>query len=140
MRILLIHAEKFWWKVTRPVRIPVRDELTEENREGSGENVLVAFTCIESIDEENIEEKCKKAVESIIEVSSRIGIKNIIVYPYAHLSNQLGDLNITIRALRMIILGLSEKGLNIKQSPFGYYKEFMLHCKGHPLAEALRVI
>lgn len=140
MRILLIHAEKFWWKVTKPVRIPIRDELTNENREGEEENVLVAFTCIESIDEERIEEKCLKAVESIMEVSSRIGVRKVVVYPYAHLSNQLGNLEVTVKALRMITQNLMDKGYQVKQSPFGYYKEFMLHCKGHPLSESLRVI
>jgi len=140
MRILLIHAEKFWWKVTKPVRIPIRDELNEGNIEGEFTNVLVAFTCVEVDDEVALEEKCKKAVEEIIEVSSRIGVKNVIVYPYAHLSNKLGGLENTIKALRIITTILSEKGFKVKQSPFGYYKEFILHCKGHPLSESLRVI
>ncbi|MEM4482769.1 MAG: threonyl-tRNA synthetase editing domain-containing protein [Candidatus Methanomethylicia archaeon] len=140
MRILLIHAEKFWWKVTKPVRIPIRDEITSENSEGEFENVLVAFTCVEADDEENFEEKCMKAVESIIEVSSRIGVKSVIIYPYAHLSNKLGGLETTIKILRIITTILSEKGFKVKQSPFGYYKEFILHCKGHPLSESLRVI
>jgi len=81
-----------------------------------------------------------KAVESIMEVSSRISVKKVILYPYAHLSNQLGGLEVTVKALRIITQNLMEKGYQVKQSPFGYYKEFMLHCKGHPLSEALRVI
>ncbi|MEM3615827.1 MAG: threonyl-tRNA synthetase editing domain-containing protein, partial [Candidatus Methanomethylicia archaeon] len=137
MRILLIHAEKFWWKVTKPVRIPIRDELTDENREGNVDNSLIAFTCIEKLDESDMENKCMKAVDEIIEVSSRINVKNIVIYPYAHLSNQLGSLENTVKALRLIVQGLMEMGYQVKQSPFGYYKEFMIHCKGHPLSESL---
>ncbi|MEM2136619.1 MAG: threonyl-tRNA synthetase editing domain-containing protein [Candidatus Methanomethylicia archaeon] len=140
MRILLIHAEKFWWKVTKPVRIPIRDELTDENREGNVDNSLIAFTCIEKLDESDMENKCMKAVDEIIEVSSRINVKNIVIYPYAHLSNQLGSLENTVKALRLIVQGLMEMGYQVKQSPFGYYKEFMIHCKGHPLSESLRII
>lgn len=136
----MIHAEKFWWKVTKPVRIPIRDELTDENREGNVDNSLIAFTCIEKLDESDMENKCMKAVDEIIEVSSRINVKNIVIYPYAHLSNQLGSLENTVKALRLIVQGLMEMGYQVKQSPFGYYKEFMIHCKGHPLSESLRII
>lgn len=136
----MIHAEKFWWKVTKPVRIPIRDELTDENREGNVNNSLIAFICIEKLDESDMENKCMKAVDEIIEVSSRINVKNIVIYPYAHLSNQLGSLENTVKALRLIVQGLMEMGYQVKQSPFGYYKEFMIHCKGHPLSESLRTI
>jgi threonyl-tRNA synthetase len=33
---------------------------------------------------------------------------------------------------------LEKEGFEVHKSPFGWYKEFIVHCKGHPLAEANR--
>lgn len=140
MRILLIHAEKFWWKVKQPARISVRDKLIDENKEFEASNVLVAFIAVERKDEGELEKTCRKAVDAIIEVSGRIGVKTVILYPYAHLSTNLSKPQNAVKALRIVYELLKSREFEVYKSPFGYYKEFILHCKGHPLAESLRVI
>lgn len=140
MRILLIHAEKFWWKVKQPAKISVKDKLIDENKEFEASNILVAFTAVERKDEEELEETCRKAVDAIVEVARRIGVKTVIIYPYAHLSTNLSKPQNAVKALETICELLKSRKFKVYKSPFGYYKEFILHCKGHPLAESLRVI
>jgi len=140
MKILLIHAEKFMWRVREKAKVSISDTLTDENEHVEIENVLVAFTTFEKEDEKNVEAISKRAVENIIEVAERINVKKVVLYPYAHLSKKLGKPTKAIEALDTISEKLSEKGYEVIRSPFGYYKEFLLHCKGHPLAESLREI
>ncbi|MCS7386016.1 MAG: threonyl-tRNA synthetase editing domain-containing protein [archaeon GB-1867-005] len=140
MRILIIHAKSFWWKVRQPARISLRDEVTEENAEFKIENALIAFTAVEKSDEQNLEKSCERAVEAIKEVAGRVKVKQIILYPYAHLSTNLSKPSTAIKALKTIHEKLVRQGFSVYRSPFGYYKEFILHCSGHPLAESLRVV
>lgn len=140
MRILLIHAEKFWWKVHQPARISIRDSLTSENKEFETANTLVAFTAVEKKDESEVEDACRRAVKAIIEVAGRLGVNKIILYPYAHLSTDLSKPKTAVKVLKKIYEMLRERNFEVYRSPFGYYKEFILHCKGHPLAESLRII
>ncbi len=138
MRLLLIHAKKFWWKIREPAKISFRDEV--EVDEVEVKDVLVSFTCVEKSDEVNIEDSVSRAVEAIVEVASRIGVKKIVVYPYAHLSKNLSKPEIAVKVIHGIETKLKEVGFEVYRSPFGYYKEFILHCIGHPLAESLRLI
>ena len=65
--------------------------------------------------------------------------KNIVLYPYAHLSSNLASPEIAVK-----VLDESEKKLKkdfkVLKAPFGYYKEFELKVKGHPLSELSREI
>jgi len=140
MKILIIHAEKMWWKVTKPVRISLKDEIKSKNKENGGENILVAFTCVEREDEDRLKEKVSRATDDLVDVAGRVKVDEIILYPYAHLSDHLSKASSALRALKLLEKRLEEKGIRVKRAPFGYYKEFMLHCKGHPLSESLRVI
>jgi len=140
MRILIIHAKSFWWKVRQPARISLRDEVTKENAELKIENVLVAFTAVEKSDEQKLEESCEKAVNAIKQVANRVKVNRVVLYPYAHLSTNLSKPSTALLALKEIYEKLKREGFEVHRSPFGYYKEFILHCSGHPLAESLRVI
>ncbi|MCS7373412.1 MAG: hypothetical protein NDF56_00285 [archaeon GB-1845-036] len=32
MKIMIIHAEKMWWKMIKPVRMPLKDEINSKNK------------------------------------------------------------------------------------------------------------
>lgn len=139
MRALLLHARKFWFKA-KSKAIKEAEELGGDiPGEGEAENALVAFVTVEDKDKENLEEVVNKAVEDISDVASKVGASKIVVYPYAHLSKLLAPPRIAVQALKLLAAKLSEKsGLPVLRAPFGWYKEFMLHCYGHPLAELSR--
>jgi threonyl-tRNA synthetase len=66
--------------------------------------------------------------------------KNVVLYPYAHLSKKLGDPETAIKILKETEKELQEEKFNVSRAPFGYYKSFELKVKGHPLSELSREI
>ena len=139
MKLLLIHADRFWWRVREAARgLRVRDE--PEPAEAELTDVVVAFTCVEEGDGARLGEVVAKAADAIAEFAGRVKCEKVLLYPYAHLSTRLAKPDVAMSVLRELQAVLVARGLAAIRSPFGYYKEFMLHCKGHPLSEAFRDI
>lgn len=139
MRMLLIHADSFAYKV----KSKAVAEPEEGVREGSGasmKEVLVAFCTVEKGDEKNPELVASKAAREISEVATKVGAKNVMIYPYAHLSSDLGSKAAAIPILESLEARVKAEGFNVHRSPFGWYKSFSLSCKGHPLSELSRSI
>lgn len=139
MRMLLIHSDYLEYEV-KDKALKKPEEISEEQKKGRLEEVLAAFISVEKIDEQNPEEVVEKAVKEIEDVASQVKTKNMFVYPFAHLSSELGSPDIALKILKEIEERLKEKGYNVRRAPFGYYKAFKLSCKGHPLAELSRTI
>ena len=76
---------------------------------------------------------------NIEEIAKQINVKNIVLYPYAHLSSNLSSPEVAIKILDEAEKFLKKK-FNVTKAPFGYYKEFELKVKGHPLSELSREI
>ena len=136
MRILLIHAERFSYRVREPAI-----ERPEENikKEDSWKNVLVVFTTVERGDERD-ESIVERACDDIIDVLKRVGAGGAVIYPYAHLSSELAPHEDAVSILSRMEKSLRDRGVNVLRAPFGWYKEFMLKCYGHPLSELSRSI
>ncbi len=139
MRTLLIHAKSFWYRVTERA-IEAAEAVDESRRSASFENALVAFTTVEEGDEKNVEKLVEQAAEDIASVAKRVGAKTIVVYPYAHLSPNLAPPAAAVKVLDALVELLKAKAgsTSVFRAPFGWYKEFELHCYGHPLAELSR--
>jgi threonyl-tRNA synthetase len=135
LKVLQLHCTDFTYRVTKET--PVAEHPPDPS-EGSYENVLVCFTCYEKQDEGREAEIIGAYVENIKMDTGRIGCKNVLLYPYAHLSHQLGSPRRAKKFLADLVEALGKEGLVISKSPFGWYKAFTLDCKGHPLAEAYR--
>jgi len=139
MRLLLIHADHFEYEVkNEAVKEP--EPVLESNRKDVMDDVLVAFCTVEKADEKNPDQIAAKAAESIKEVAGWVKTKSIMVYPYAHLSSNLGSKEYAIPLLQRLGSSLQDEGYNVKRSPFGWYKSFEIRCKGHPLSELSRTI
>ncbi len=139
MRILLIHSDHFEYEVKdKAVKHP--EEISEAQRKGSMDEALVVFCTIEKDDEKDPDLIKTKASDSIREVAEQVGTKNIVLYPYAHLSSNLGSRDTAIPLLQSMEKTLVDQGYNVKRSPFGWYKSFLIRCKGHPLSELSRSI
>ena len=139
MKLLLIHASRFWWKLRGEARgLKVRDE--PEPEEEDLEEVVVVFTAVEAGDEGSLEEVVERAAKAVLEFSGRVGCRKVVLYPYAHLSTELARPGTARIALERLGEELEAGGIEVHKAPFGYYKEFILHCKGHPLSEAFRDI
>ncbi|MCF7910724.1 threonine--tRNA ligase, partial [Candidatus Pacearchaeota archaeon] len=79
----------------------------------------------------------EKFVENVMDLAKQVNAKNILLYPYAHLSDNLAAPEIAIKVLEDSGKQLG-KFFEISSAPFGYYKEFEVKVKGHPLSELSR--
>ncbi len=134
MKILLLHCDYVSYK---PKKVAIKkgaDEVTTEDLEGKRiEEVLAVFTSIEQGDSDK---EIEDIVKEVKKVYDNVGAKNLLLYPYAHLSSNLASLDEAPKVLLKLWEAL-KKGVNAHcyKSQFGWYKEFELKCKGHPLAE-----
>ncbi|MBU4070318.1 MAG: threonyl-tRNA synthetase editing domain-containing protein, partial [Nanoarchaeota archaeon] len=138
MKILSLHCDYIKFK---PLKKALRkiDELSEEEKkEKEVKEVLVVLTAVEKSDGD-VEKVVQELVKNIKEIVEQVRVKNIVLYPYAHLSSDLGSPEIAIDVLSKTEKEL-KKSFNVVKAPFGYYKEFELKCKGHPLSELSREI
>ena len=130
MKILFIHADYIEYEIKEKA---IENAEEVENKKDKMEEALVAFISVEDEDEWH-----GKAVEEIENVASMLNTKNIMLYPYAHLSRNLAPPQKAMEILKAIEEDLEE--YNVKRAPFGWYKAFKISCKGHPLAELSRSI
>jgi len=142
MRILMIHADEFSYNVTeRTGAVGKGHELDPEMEKGSTGDALVVFCASEKGDEKGVESVASQVSKTAADHARRINTNTIMVYPYAHLSSNLSSPRVATRVLDRINELLSaQDDLEIKRSPFGYYKAFSLKCKGHPLSELAQTI
>ena len=137
MKILSLHVDYINFKPLKKALKKIAD-LEEKEKEGQkvGES-LVILTAVEKGD--IVRESVKKLVENIKDIAGQIGIKSVVLYPYAHLSNNLAEPETAEEILKQAEKEL-KKSFKVVRAPFGYYKEFELKVKGHPLSELSREI
>ena len=141
MRILLIHADRFSFRVTGETSVAMPSELQKAGSEGEVAECLVVFVAAEKGDEADIESVVNQAIGEILSLAGQIGIDHLVVYPYAHLSSTLSSPRVAVRLLDEICRRLqSHDDFKILRAPFGYYKAFEIACKGHPLSELAKTI
>src|SRR3990172_1598289 len=89
MRLLLVHADRFSFRVTQ------KTALAEPLPEGKGHSVhvdkdcLVVFCTIERVDGDNAEAAATQAAAEIADVAAKVRVNSVVIYPYAHLSHDL---------------------------------------------------
>lgn len=135
MRVLQLHCRDFNYKTLKETPVA---EYPPFPKEGVYENILVCFTCFEKQDVDREAEIIEQYAENIKIDTERIGCKQVLLHPYAHLSHELGSPKRAKKFLVDLEARLKAEGIDAHRSPFGWYKAFRLYCKGHPLAEAYR--
>ncbi len=137
MKILTLHVDYINFK---PLKKALKNiaELSDVEKKGHevGES-LVVLTAIEKGD--SISESVNELVKNIKDIAAQVKTKNVVLYPYAHLSNNLATPDVAEEILKEAEK-LLKKDFKIIRAPFGYYKEFELKVKGHPLSELSREI
>jgi threonyl-tRNA synthetase len=136
MKMLLIHADFIEWVPTKKALKSAEGAEKVQNR---AEETLVAFTAVEKRDDKNPKAVAKNAVKEILDVYNKVHAKNVVLYPYAHLSSDLGSPDKALSLLKDIESGVKKK-VPVKRAVFGWYKAFNLKAKGHPLAELSKEI
>ena len=136
MKILTLHCDFIRFK---PVEKAIKSAEEIEKKEVLVNEVLVVFMAVEKDDENNVSIITKNTEREIISIASQVKAKNIVLYPYAHLSPNLSSPEIALKIMKDLEKSLKEK-YSVTRAPFGWYKTFEVKCKGHPLSELSREI
>ena len=136
MRTLYIHADSMEFESKK--KTPVAEDMKENMHSGKMEEVLVVFVTVEKGDEEAGPQVTAEAVNDIIETMKQVGAERVMIYPYAHLSNDLAKPRACLDILRKMEDMIKAKNVEVLRAPFGWYKAFSVKCKGHPLSELSR--
>jgi threonyl-tRNA synthetase len=134
MRILTVHAD---YIEVEPKKEAIKEpEQLSKSGPERYEEVLVAFSAIEEGDEE--ESAARSLAEETAKVADQVKTKNILLYPWVHLTSKPSKPLLAKGAILKAEALLREKGYAANHSPFGWYKAFNIKSKGHPLSELSR--
>jgi len=129
MRIITLHCDYIRFKALKKALKKAEDLKSKEEVEVK--EPLVILTAVESGDSNN---EIKQLIDSVKKTAKEVKAKNIVLYPYAHLSSNLASPETALSVLEKAEKEL-KKSFNVTRAPFGYYKSFELKVKGHPLSE-----
>lgn len=138
MKLLLIHSDFIEYEMKKQAG-KFAEEVPEDRRKQRMEECLSVLISVEKVDEASPDQAVLQAAHEVRDVARQVKTNRVMLYPYAHLSRELGSPD----AAKKIFVKLEEdlkKDMEVKRSPFGWYKSFTLHCKGHPLSELSRSI
>lgn len=137
MKLLLIHSDFIEYEVKEKAiphpeeAIKTKDRLDE---------ALTVFIAVEKVDEKSPIQAVDEATKEILKTAQQLKVKNIMLYPYAHLSSDLASAKAGKDILVLLEQEVKKQKFTVKRSPFGWYKAFTISCKGHPLSELSREI
>lgn len=139
MKILNLHVDYIKFKPLKKALKGISELSAGEKEEREIKEALVVLCAVEKSDG-NVEKIVENLVENIKEIAKQVNAKNIVLYPYAHLSSNLSSPEIAQKVLEKAEKELLKNKFRVVRAPFGYYKEFELKVKGHPLSELSREI
>jgi threonyl-tRNA synthetase len=134
MRALQLHVDSIEYE---PVAVEGRVFEEVDKRRYRVEEAVVLFT---SVEREDTPEVASEMLRQVAEFMGRLGVKRLLIYPYAHLSPDLARPEKALELLRRMEMEARSMGIEVHRAPFGWNKRFTLSVKGHPLAEQLRVV
>jgi threonyl-tRNA synthetase len=139
MKTLNLHVDYIKFKPLKKALKSIEELPADEKEEKHVKEALVVLTAVENTDQD-VKSSVKDLVKNVEDISKQLGTKKVVLYPYAHLSKNLGAPKIAQEILIKVQKELEKKDYEVARAPFGYYKEFELKVKGHPLSELSREI
>ena len=133
MRILQQHLDFIEYE-PKEKEISAAEEA--ERKKYHYDEIVVLFTSVEKGDDDEV---ARKAIEGTNDFLGKLKVNRIIIYPYAHLSQNLARPKEALEVLKAMEKYAKEAGIETYRSPFGWNKAFQIKVKGHPLAEQSRV-
>lgn len=136
MRVLFWHVENFKSTITEKGRSSFYEQPYK--KEISADNSIVAFIAVEDEDMERENEVVEKFVKFIKKHSKTLGVKSVVIHPFAHLFVKLAPPEKAANILKTIQLKLKNEEINVERTPFGWFNELSIKAKGHPISRVAR--
>ncbi len=135
MRALVWHADLFEYKL-----IEKESRVAERGEPGDGRSLTDLIVSLTTIEEGDGGREVDEMAGELMKIAREVGSNEVLIYPYAHLSNRLATPDEALRALELLTERLIGSGFEAFRAPFGWTKSFKVQVKGHALAEQLRVV
>ena len=132
MKILQMHTEFIEYT---PVKKEIAGAEEADSKTAREDDIVVLFTAVEKGDDGAL---AKQAVEEAADFLGKLGTKRVMIYPFAHLSQNLASPRDALGVLLEMEEGARARGLDVRRAPFGWTKALQVKVKGHPLAEMSR--
>ena len=135
MRLLFIHSDHLEFEVTEEI-----GDLAEHEGvplDGRMEDCAVTFITVESADADDPDALVTNAATEIRDVTGQLQTSRVVLYPYAHLSDDLAPPDVAKAVMQALEADIGTDH-EVLRAPFGWYKAFEVRCKGHPLSELSR--
>jgi len=129
MRILQLHSDFIEYE---PIKKEIKIAEETEKKKNRLEDIVVLFTAVEDGDNKDVVEASIDDVKTSLKL---LKAKKILIYPYAHLSNNLAKPEDALKLIRHMEKYAKKSKLKVFRAPFGWCKQFNIKIKGHPLAE-----
>ncbi|MCJ7635783.1 threonyl-tRNA synthetase editing domain-containing protein [Candidatus Bathyarchaeota archaeon] len=136
--MLIIHVDYFSSSITQKGRSKIVEEPLTKTIETK--EALLVLTSVEKQDEINPEDVSTKAVHELVNISNQLKVNTIVLHSFAHLFGEMSSPDTAIKTLKLIQEGLTEYGLKVMSTPFGWFNTLELKAKGHPLSRIARII
>jgi len=132
LKILQMHVDFIEYT---PVKKEIGRAEDIEPRTVREDEIVVLFTAFEQGDDREL---AAKAVSETKEFLTKLGTKRVLLYPFAHLSQNLAQPSDALSLLLEMEKDAKSAGLDVHRAPFGWTKALQVKVKGHPLAEMSR--
>ncbi|MGC8669640.1 MAG: threonine--tRNA ligase [Candidatus Micrarchaeia archaeon] len=128
MKILQLDVNNLTYELIKP-EASVYEDSSE--KKVSIDDALALLVCVEKGD---TNETADAAIKEAAETMDKLKRNRLVLYPFAHLSNNLAEPKDAMQIINYMFNSLSGK-FETKKAPFGWNKGLKLDIKGHPLAE-----
>jgi threonyl-tRNA synthetase len=137
VKILLLHSDFIEWEPKKKA-IPRAEKV--EKKPVKVRDALAVFSSVEKPDKDSPKQVAENAVKEILYVLGQVKARNIVIYPYVHLSQEPSSPETALKVLDSMESQLKKARKRVYRAPFGWYKAFSIKVKGHPLSELSRSI
>lgn len=130
MRALLFHCRNYRVKINKLANRPnnIIPENVNENEQNLRDCIVVLITIEKNDEFENVSKKLSK---EITRMTKDIGRNDVVILPFAHLSNNLANSKDCVETLNLIEEKI-KNDCNIMRAHFGSHKSLLLDIYGHP--------
>jgi threonyl-tRNA synthetase len=136
MQLVFVHADHLEFEAVTTAG----EDLAETEgvpMEGRMEDCVAVFVTVEREDEADLDAVVRNASAEVRDVADQLNTRKVVLYPCAHLSDDLAAPNSATTVLRELQTEL-DADFEVLRAPFGWYKAIEVSSKGHPLSELSR--
>ena len=133
MRLLLIHSDFIEYEAKKKTRMAEEGAVLKDSQK----ETLIVFCAVESVDEDDVNGVVAQAANEVRKTAAQLSVRNVMLYPYAHLSSDLANPDVAVAVLQALEREL-KVDFDVKRAPFGWYKSFSTRMQGAPAVGALK--